>query len=189
MLPITLAIISSLYSINPEKPNLFQPGTSLTVELGWQSGGQHTPDGVRLSIGILTGLKGTTNWAYDISYVSGDDECHNGYCYEDWGLTVSGGLNRYFFITPDRRLYAVFTGGIFAGISHFENGYWYNDEWDDDDTALVSGIFGKASILFNLDPISVGLGLFAGIGPSFGTESGLEIYFPIGMHFTLHWSF
>lgn len=187
---LAVLLFTVLSSASPEKPQFFERGTSLTLDFGFQGGGIHTPDGPRIGVGVLTSLKGNINWAYELSIVNGDD-CHHDYCYDEWGIYLYGGINRYFFFTPDRRFYAILGGGLFAGINSFERGYWYNeyDNWDDDDTALVVGPMGKASIMFDIKPVSLGVTLFLGFGISFGTESGLEFTLPGGLSFSIHWAF
>lgn len=175
------------------KPTPFAAGTDLTVELGWQGGGDQTVDGVRLGLGMLTERTGSRRWAYELGFVSGNDHCHrydnHNYCDDNvWAIYGFGGIQADLPISSDRKLFASLTGGFFAGVNYWEDWYWNDGHWDTD-VAIMGGVMGKASLMYEFDNFRMGLGLFAGFGPSIGSESGLEIYFPVGLHFIFHWMF
>ncbi|PKN27892.1 MAG: hypothetical protein CVU65_00950 [Deltaproteobacteria bacterium HGW-Deltaproteobacteria-22] len=188
-----LAFLLSLQMTTAPKPNPFEAGTDLTLDLGWQGGASHTVDGVRLGVGMLTQRQDSRRWAYELNFVSGDDYCqrHNDarYCDDQWAVYGFGGIQLDFPISADRKLFASVTGGFFAGVSYWENWYWDDNDVNDDDLAIMGGIMGKASLMYEFDSFRLGVGVFAGFGPSIGSESGLEIYFPVGMHFIFHYMF
>ncbi len=188
-----LAFLLSISLTSAPKPTPFVAGTDLTLDLGWQDGTSHTVDGVRLGLGMLTQRQGSRRWAYELSFVSGNDYCHNHnndrYCDNLWAVYGFGGIQLDFPISADRKLFASLTGGFFAGVSYWENWYWDVNDHNDDDVAIMGGIMGKAALMYELDSFRLGVGLIAGFGPSLGSESGLEIYFPVGMHFIFHFMF
>ena len=171
-------LVAFTLNANPPKPTPFAAGTDLTIELGWQGGGVHTVDGVRLGIGMLTQRQGNRRWAYELGFVAGDDHCSNHdnhrYCDDEWAIYGFGGIQLDFPLSSDKKLFASLTGGFFAGIAYYEN-YWWDYDHLEDDVAIVGGVMGKASLMYQLDSFRLGLGIFAGFGPSIGSESGLEI--------------
>ncbi len=189
-----LALFLAFSTPAAPRPTPFASGTDLTVELGWQGGGSHTVDGVRLGIGMLTQRTGGNRWMYELSFVSGRDYCRRWddrrYCdYRQWALQGFGGIQKDIPLTGDSKLFASLTGGFFAGIASWENWYRDHDGRFHDDMALMGGVLGKAALLYDFDAFRLGLGVFAAFGPALGTESGLGIYFPAGMHFIFHFKF
>jgi hypothetical protein len=187
-----LAVLLSLSMNTAPKPTPFAAGTDLTIELGGQGGGAHTPDGVRLGIGMLTARTGSRRWAYELGFVSGDNRCRDRDWDRDcdeWAIYGFGGIQLDFPISGDRKLFASLTGGFFAGVSVYEDWYWDDRDYHDDDVAIMGGVMGKGALMYEFDAFRLGLGIFAGFGPSIGSESGLEIYFPAGLHFIFHFMF
>ncbi|MDA3863230.1 MAG: hypothetical protein PF689_05100 [Deltaproteobacteria bacterium] len=190
---LTSLFLSAMLLPSAPKPQPFSAGTDLTIEMGYFDGMRYTPDGIRLGIGMLTQRQGKRRWNYEINYVDGKEYCHhnNDYCGDNWSIYGFGGVNYDFPISADRKFFASLTGGFFLGFSSYDQYYWYYDDdyYDDDDLVIMGGVMGKAALHYEFDSFRLGVGLMAGIGPSIGSESGLEMYNPFNLYFSFHWMF
>jgi hypothetical protein len=192
---ITVLILTMHLGANPPKPQPFSSGTDITFDFGFQNGAYNTADGGRFGIGMLTQRTGNKRWIYELSFVSRNDRCHydahddRRYCGGEWAVQLYGGLQYDYPLSSDRKFFASLSGGFFGAIANFDQYYWDHYDYNDDNTLIAVGIMGKASLHYEFDSFRIGFGIQAGIGPSIGTESGIDIYFPIGGFFSFHYMF
>jgi hypothetical protein len=198
MSTLLIILMNLSMTVNPVKQAPGSAGTDLTIQLGFQNGGRHTVDGGRIGVGMLTSSQGGSRWAYELSFVWDDDDCHynanDRYCRSEMALQAYGGYHKDFFPFNSKQIVVFVSGGVFLGLAnyswdHYDDNYIYDDYYGDDDTCIVGGVMGKAGIAFSTGKWRFGIGMIAGLGPSIGSESGLEIYFPVGGHFLLNYSF
>ncbi len=194
MTSLMILITSLTMTIDPPKPQPFTSGTDLTINLGWQDGHEVTPDGFLFSVGMLTQRTGNRRWAYELGFVSRSEHCryynNERYCGSEWGIHAFAGMNWDFPLTTDRKIFISLRGGLFAALGNIDRYYYdYWDDWDGDNVFIAAGAMGKAGIYLELTPFRFGLEMMTAIGPSLGTESGLDLYLPVSGQFTFHYIF